>query len=308
MTESLRARCAAVPHEASVAQSDPSLGIRYVLFAMLCFAVQDGVSKYLAALYPVPFFVMLRYWVFAGFVLVLASRKPGGLRAAAQTQRPLLQIARGVLLVLQIVVFVEALDRLGLATTMAFFALYPLAITVLAIPILGETVGWRRMAAVGVGFLGVLVILRPGVGPWDPALLLGLLPAIGLAGYSLMTRIATQADGGSGPAVFYTGVAGAAAITLWGLGNWVPVAPWDWAWIALLALAAMTGHSCLIRAYDATEAVRLQPFAYLQMVFGVLVGWTVFAEPVDPWAILGMAMIVGAGLYALWRERRAAAG
>ncbi|MEM0924194.1 MAG: DMT family transporter [Pseudomonadota bacterium] len=279
-------------------------GIRYVILAMVCFAVQDGISKHLATLYPVPFFVMLRYWAFALFVFALSSRRPGGIRAAARTKMPRLQIARGVLLVVQILVFVTALDLLGLAPMMALFALYPLLITLLAVPVLGERVGWRRLAAVGVGFLGVLVILRPGLAVVDPNALIALLAAFGLAAYSLMTRIATRADGGSGPAVFYTGVAGAVAITLVGPFYWTPMTPVDWGWTALLALAGLSGHSLLIRAYDATEAVRLQPFVYLQMLFGVLIGWTVFAEPVDAWMILGMAMIVAAGLYALWREMR----
>ncbi|MEM8699350.1 MAG: EamA/RhaT family transporter, partial [Pseudomonadota bacterium] len=101
-------------------------GIRYVILAMVCFAVQDGISKHLATLYPVPFFVMLRYWAFALFVIALSSRRRGGIRAAARTKMPRLQIARGVLLVVQILVFVTALDLLGLAPMMALFALYPL--------------------------------------------------------------------------------------------------------------------------------------------------------------------------------------
>ena len=276
-------------------------GVRYVILAMVCFAVQDGVSKHLAESYPVPFFVMLRYWAFAAFVIVLAARS-GGLRQAARTSVPLLQVARGVLLVVQILVFVAALDLLGLAPMMSLFALYPLLITVLAVPLLGERVGWRRFMAVGVGFAGVLVILRPGIEIVDATALIGLLAAFGIAVYSLMTRIATQADGASGPAVFYTGVAGAAAITLIGPFYWTPMTLADWGWMAVLAIAGLSGHSFLIRAYDAAEAVRLQPFAYLQMVFGVLVGWTVFGEAISLWMLVGMGMIIGAGLYALWRE------
>ena len=283
-----------------------SAGIRFAILAMICFAAQDGLSRYLAAQYPIPFFVMLRYWAFAAFVIVLASRRAGGLRAAARTKRPVLQVARGALLAIQILIFVAALDLLGLAEMMALFALYPLLITVLAIPVLGERVGWRRALAVGTGFAGVLVILRPGLGVFDSAALVALLAAFGIASYSLMTRIATQADGGSGPAVFYTGVVGAVVMSVIGPFYWVPVAPGDWLYIAALAIAGLAGHSLLIRAYDAAEAVRLQPFAYLQMVFGVLIGWTVFQEPVDPWSVLGMGMIVLAGLYALWRETQSA--
>ncbi|MEM6905677.1 MAG: DMT family transporter [Pseudomonadota bacterium] len=282
-------------------------GIRFVVLAMVCFAVQDGISKYLAERYPIPFFVMLRYWVFAAFVLVWASSREGGLARALSTKMPILQITRGVLLVAQILIFVTALDLLGLAPMMALFSLYPLLITLLAIPILGERVGWRRLAAVGMGFLGVLVILRPGTGVFDAGALVALLAALGLATYSLLTRMVTRADGSSVPAVLYTGLAGAAAITAVGPFFWTPM-PWqDWAWTGVLALAGLAGHSLLIRAYDASEASRLQPFAYLQMVFGVGVGWLVFAEPFDPITVLGMAIIIAAGLYALWREMGARA-
>ncbi|MEM1345219.1 MAG: DMT family transporter [Pseudomonadota bacterium] len=279
-------------------------GIRFALLAMTCFAFQDGISKHLASHYPAPFFVMIRYWFFAAFVLVLATRWPGGLKAALKTRRPVLQCARGVLLAVQILVFVAALDRLGLAVQMSVFSLYPLLITLLAVPVLGERVGWRRLSAVGVGFLGVLVILRPGLSSIGWEALIGLASALGIALYALMTRIATQADGSSHPAFVYTGLAGAVAITLVGPFYWTAMTPPDWGWMALLCLAGMSGHYCLICAYDATEAMRIQPFAYLQMVFGIAIGWTVFAEPVDPWAVLGVGLIIAAGLYALWREAR----
>jgi len=291
---------------AGVSDLRPSRGIGFALIATAFFALQDGISKHLAEHYPVAFFVMIRYWFFAAFVLALTARRPGGLRRALRTRRPVLQSLRGVLLAVQILIFVEGLALLGLANMMALFALYPLLITALAIPILGERVGWRRLSAVALGFLGVLVILRPGLGVFAPEALIGLVAALGIATYSILTRIATQADGASGPAFVYTGLGGAAAMTLVGPFHWTVLSLADYGWLGLLCLAGMSGHYCLIRAYDATEAVRIQPFAYLQMVYGVLVGWVVFAEPIDPWMVLGMALIVGAGLYAIWREARAA--
>ncbi|MEM7177265.1 MAG: DMT family transporter [Pseudomonadota bacterium] len=285
--------------------SETTAGIRFALLAMVCFAAQDALSKHLAHSYPIPFIVMIRYWAFALFVIVLAMRQPGGIRAALRTKMPVLQIVRGVMLVLQILVFVNGLYLLGMSPMMALFSLYPLLITFLAIPILGESVGWRRVLAVGTGFLGVLVILRPGLGVFDEKAVIGLIAALGLALYSIFTRIVTRADGSSGPALFYTGVVGAVTISLIGPFYWTPMAPADWGWIAVLSIAGLTGHSLLIRAYQASEAVRIQPFTYLQMVFGVILGWTIFGEPVDPWMVIGMGMIITAGLYALWREMRA---
>ncbi|MBK0400339.1 DMT family transporter [Limibaculum sp. M0105] len=268
----------------------------------MLFALQDGISKHLAQSYPVPFFVMIRYWFFAAFVIVVASRSEGGIRAAWRTKMPLVQIFRGVLLVFQIWVIVTSFDLIGLGPTHAIFALHPLLATLLAIPILGEMVGWRRMVAVGVGFLGILVILRPGAGVFDPYALIAVGSAFLFAFYSVLTRLVARADGSARPAFFYTGIAGAVAATLVGPFFWTEMLATDWAWLGALCVTGMSGHYCLIRALDATEAVRIQPFIYLQMVFTMALGWVVFGEPFDPVTLLGGAMIIGAGLYAIWRE------
>ncbi|MCL5776014.1 DMT family transporter [Limibaculum sp. FT325] len=282
--------------------SDPARGIRFVLMAVALFAVQDGISKHLAQSYPVPFFVMIRYWFFAAFVIAMAVRSPGGIRGAWRTKMPLTQVFRGVLLVFQIWVIVTSFDLIGLGPTHAIFALHPLVATLMAIPLLGEMVGWRRLAAVGVGFLGILVILRPGAGVFDPYALIAVGSSFLFGFYSVLTRMVAKADGSARPAFFYTGVAGAVAVTAVGPFFWTPMLPADWAWLGVLCVTGMAGHYCLIRALDATEAVRIQPFIYLQMVFATAMGWTLFGEPFDPVALIGMAMIVGAGLYAIWRE------
>ena len=285
--------------------SAPARGIVFILLAVSFFAFQDGISKHLAAHYPVPFFVMIRYWFFAAFVTALATRRPGGLAGAGRTRMPVIQVLRGVLLVSQILVIVWSFDLVGLAGTHAIFALHPLLATLLAIPVLGEAVGWRRLAAVGVGFAGVLVILRPGTAVFEPEALIALGAAGMFAVYSVLTRLVSRADASGMPAFFYTGIAGAAAITLIGPFFWTAMTGPDIAWLALLCVTGMSGHYCLIRALDATEAVRIQPFIYLQMVLGMMIGWAVFGERVDAPAVLGIAMIIAAGLYAIWREARA---
>ncbi len=284
--------------------SNPALGIRYVLIAMVAFAVQDGTSKYLAAEYPPQFFIMIRYWLFAVFVAVLAARRSGGLRAACGTKMPALQVFRGVLLAVQIVIIVVSFDHLGLAETHAIFSLHPLIATLLAIPLLGERVGWHRLMAVGVGFAGVLVILRPGADLFDVNALIALTAAVMMSFYTITTRMVSRADGSSAPAFFYLGVAGAVALTLVGPFYWTPMRLPDIGWLLVHTGVAIFGHYCLIRALEATEAVRIQPFTYLQMIFAVPIGAFIFSEPVDRWVIVGMAMTVGAGLYAIRREYR----
>ncbi len=285
--------------------SGAATGIRFALLAVTLFAFQDGISKHLAASYPVPFFVMIRYWFFAAFVMALASRGPGGLRGAIRTRVPVVQCVRGVLLAAQIMVIVTAFDLIGLGATQSVFALHPLLATLLAIPVLGEAVGWRRLAAVAVGFAGVIVILRPGAEVFDTRSLVALLAALMFAVYGVLTRLANRADGHSRASFFYTGIAGAVFMTAVGPFFWTSMIPTDWAWMALLCVTGMSGHYFLIRALDATEAFRIQPLIYLQMVFGMAVGAAVFGEAIEPAALVGVAMIIGAGLYVIWREYQA---
>jgi drug/metabolite transporter (DMT)-like permease len=284
--------------------SNPALGIRFVLMAMVAFAVQDGTSKYLASHYPPQFFIMIRYWLFAVFVVLLVSRRSGGLRAVLNTRMPRLQVFRGVLLAAQIVVVVISFDRLGLAETHAIFSVHPLLTTLLAVPILGERIGWRRAGAVVAGFVGVVIILRPGLGLFRPDALIALSVAAMMAVYTVSTRIASRADGSAMPAFFWLGVAGAGALTLVGPFYWTPMRLPDIGWLLVHSIVAMFGHYCLIRALEATEAVRIQPFTYLQMVFAIPVGAYFFGETVDSWVIAGMTVTVCAGLYAIRREYR----
>ena len=155
-------------------QKNWQLGIIFMILASSSFAIQDGISRYLANEYNVMMVVMIRYWFFAAFVIVLATRKPGGLKTVAKTRQPILQIARGMLLALEVCVIVLAFTLLGLVESHAIFACYPLLVTALSVPILGEKVGWRRWLAITVGFIGVLIILQPGVNVFSPFAFLAL--------------------------------------------------------------------------------------------------------------------------------------
>ncbi len=130
------------------------LGIVLMIATTFVFAVQDGLSRHLAGEYNVLMIVMIRYWFFAAFVIAIAKRRAGGIRAAARTDQPFVQITRGLLLSLEICVMVAAFTILGLVESHAVFTCYPLLVAALSGPVLGEHVGWRRWAAIGVGFVG----------------------------------------------------------------------------------------------------------------------------------------------------------
>jgi drug/metabolite transporter (DMT)-like permease len=278
------------------------LGIYLMIATTIVFALQDGVSRHLGANNNVYMVVMIRFWFFALFVMAIAARSPGGLRAAVRSKRPLTQIFRGVLLVAEVCVMVIAFVKLGLIESHAVFIAYPLIVAALSGPILGEAVGWRRWAAIGVGFLGVLVILQPGLSVFSPWALLPLISAFMFALYSLLTRLVSREDSAQ-VSFFWTGVAGAVAITPLGLMHWQPMSLTDWGWMASLCLTAALGHWLLIRAYAVAEASALQPFAYLQLVWVSVLGLLFLGETLRLNVATGAAIVAAAGLFALWRER-----
>jgi drug/metabolite transporter (DMT)-like permease len=263
--------------------------------AMFVFSCQDAISRYLAEIYSVLGILLIRYWFFAGFVVLRAARAPGGLGRVIRSRRPFVQILRGVMLVVEVWMFVNALKLLGLVETHAIFACYPLIIAALAGPVLGERVTLMRWLTILAGALGVLLILRPGAGMFTPAALLVLATALNFAAYGLITRLVARDDTPE-TSFFYTGIAGAVAITLLAPWIWTPIAFADWGWMGLLCISGTLGHYLLIRALDLAEASRLQPLAYLQLVFAAALGVLVFAEPL-PWTtVMGGALVVVAGL------------
>lgn len=284
------------------APQNTRLGILLMVATAIVFSTQDAISRHLGGSYNVWMVVMIRFWFFALFVMALAARAPGGLGAAIRSRRPKLQLFRGVLLALEICVMVLAFVTLGLIESHAVFATYPLLIAALSGPVLGEKVGWRRWAAIGVGFLGVLIILQPGVGVFDPAALIPLLAATMFAFYGLLTRYVGRHDAAS-VSFFWTGMGGAAVMTLIGIWHWEPMAPADWGWMACLCCTAALSHWLLIRAYEVAEASAIQPFAYLQLPVASLLGLVIFDETLRANVVIGTLIIVAAGIFTLWRQR-----
>jgi drug/metabolite transporter (DMT)-like permease len=286
-------------------EQNTRLGIILMVVTTFIFAVQDGISRHLAGEYNVLMVVMIRYWFFAAFVMSVAARKAGGLRAAAQTRQPMVQGFRAVLLVAEICVMIYGFTLLGLVESHAVFTCYPLLIAALSGPILGEYVGWRRWAAIGVGFIGVIIILEPGFGVFQPAAVVPLIAALMFALYGLLTRYVARQDTAA-TSFFWTGTVGSVAMTAIGIWFWEAMTGPDWLWMGALCITGALGHFTLIKCYEVAEASSVQPFAYLQLVFGSAIGITVFSETVRFNVALGAALIVAAGLFTLWRQRQKA--
>lgn len=277
-------------------------GYLFALAATTIFSLQDAVSKHLGDHYSPIFITMIRYWAFAAFCILLAARRRGGLRAAASTTRPVLQIVRGVLLAVEIMIVIAAFARAGLAHSTAVLAATPILVTLLSIPLLGEHVGWRRWSAIIVGLAGVLLILKPDAsGFLDPWLLLPVVCSAMYAVYLIATRLVSRTDAPA-TSFFYTGVAGAVAASMVGPFFWSDLEGWDKAWMGLLCITGMTGHYLVIRAYGLVDASAVQPISYIGLVYASLFGVFLYGETLSWNIVAGSAIVVGAGIFTVWRE------
>lgn len=277
------------------------IGIFLCLLALFIIACQDGLTKFLIRDYPVAQLVMFRFWMFAGFAAVFTSLR-GGLVAAARSRRPVLQIFRSLIFVSEIGLFAFGLHYLGLAEIHALIATFPLIATALAIPILGEHVGWRRWLGVAIGFAGALTIVRPGLGVFQWAALIPLGCAFLFAIYNLTTRLVSFRDSFE-TSTLYMAVIGCVAATFVGLPQWRMPDAQGWMLLAVFSSMGILGHMLFVKALEHAPASLLQPFNYTLMVWATLIGFAIFGELPDFWTIAGAALIVGGGGYVIWRER-----
>jgi drug/metabolite transporter (DMT)-like permease len=284
----------------------PTRGIVLILTANLLFAGMDAVSKTLIVDYPVAQILWVRYAFFAAFATALALRGAGPIEGF-RSRRPWLNLLRAVILLAEIACFVLAFRYLPLADVHSIAAVYPLMITALSALVLGEFVGPRRWAAVAVGFVGVVVILRPGLAVFDPAALIPLAGAALFAVYQIITKVIARHDGMT-TIMLYTGWVGFALTSLVGPLYWTPPDLQGWILLLVAGVLGVVGHMLLIKALDAAPASVLQPFNYTLLVWATAVGFLVFGDLPDRVTVAGAAVVVASGLYTWWRERVRAHG
>jgi drug/metabolite transporter (DMT)-like permease len=284
---------------------NPTLGIWLMVAAVATFAAQDAFAKHLAGTYSTQMVIMIRYWVFAGFVILLALRQPEGPRAAIRSTRLPWHVVRSCLLVAEICLIVWGYTQIGLINSLAVFSVCPLLIVALSGPILGEAISWQRWAAVGAGLVGVLIILRPGMGVFSWAAILPLASAAMFALYSVLTRLTTR-DEPTFPAFFWPGVIGAVLMSAIGLPQLTPMLPQDAGFLAVYCGLSILSHWLLLKCYEQVEASRVQPYSYLQLVFVTGIGMAVYGEVLELPVAIGGVIVVAAGLYALSLERKTA--
>ena len=275
-------------------------GIGLMTLATLVFALQDAITKSLVQLLPIGQIVFVRFTAFAMFSLCFGALH-GGLSAALRSRVPGTQIARCLMMCAEIALFAYALRFLGLAEIHALFACFPLVVAALSVPLLGEQVGRRRWIAVLVGFVGTLIILRPGAGVFDPFALLPLACAVIYALYNLLTRQVSRRDAFATSLVYF-GLTGMIASAPFAWTQWQPVSAHAAVLLATLCFVSVSAHMMLIKALQLSEAVVLQPFHYLVLLWAMLVGSLFYGESIDRATVLGSLIVVGSGVYVAWRE------
>jgi len=283
-------------------ESHLTLGVFLMLGAFLCFALMDTTAKWLVTVaLPAIQVAFLRYlFHFLCAVLVYAPRHGWGI---VRSRKPRVQALRAVFLLTATTLNFTALKYLPLTITIGIFFAAPLVVCLLSRPVLGEVVGIRRLGAVFVGFIGVLVILEPWGEKFDWHVVLALGAMLSASGYFVMSRLVANVDGNAVTQFFTSGIAmmALAPFALW-FGNW-SISFNEWGLGLALGTLGMIGHSMLTRAHRYAEASVLAPTVYSQMIYIAILSWVVFGQPPETRTIVGTLIIIFSGLYIWARER-----
>ncbi len=268
--------------------------------AVASFSFLDTTGKYLNHHMATLQVVWARY--FFAFVLTLVFSNPLTRPGMLKTSRPFMQVGRSALLLCSTVLNLFALRWLQLDEALSILFSTPFMVAALCVPLLGEWVGWRRWTAIIVGFCGVLVVARPGVGGLHPAALLTLAGSVCYAFYVISTRVLSRSNS-SDTTQFYTSLVGALAMSA--IVPFVWTTPEDVFIAGLMVLIGALGgggHYLLIRAHRLAPASTLAPFIYTQMVWTTALGFLVFGDVPHRWTIVGGLIVISSGLYLLHRE------
>ena len=294
--------------------------IAIMAFGKLLFAFQDVIIKEMSGAYPMHEIMTIRGLVAIPILLLVIH-----LSVRLHTlilHHPGYHVLRGVLMFTAFMAFYVALSEISLTTATALFFTAPFFITLLSIPMLGERVGPRRFASILVGFIGVLIVLRPETGTFNSIMLLPVLAAFLYALCQLLVRYARLT---APPAIMslYASIAFAVLAPLLGLffigadagmatsaSSRSLLLPWavpdgiDWLWLTLTGVTSAFGFMCMSFAYQNAEASRLAPFEYVLIIWVTLLSYLVWSELPDGQTLLGVTLIIGSGIYVVRREHK----
>lgn len=272
-----------------------------MLGCIACLSVMEAGAKYLTQTQPYEMVIWGRYVFHFAFTLPIFLT-PATFRLL-RTRRPAMHFLRSMFLVCGTIAGIGALSLLPLAEATALVFSAPLLVTLISPWILGEAVGWRRRAAIAFGFVGVLIILRPGTGFFQVAALLPLIASLCYACYQVSTRLLSFTDHPL-TLFFYTSLVGAVISSAVAPFVWNSMTGREWAILVGVGFFGFAAQYMLIKAFQLAEAATVSPFIYVQLLFAIGFGWWIFGELPDIWVLVGASVVVASGLYIWWRETR----
>ena len=282
-------------------QNNVLFGITLMVITTFMFSSMDGVSRYLAEKNNVFTLVTMRYWFIAFVMMVTCLSIKNRVSDILNTKQPYIQFSRGVILSLNNCLVVYTFTLLGLVETHAIIACYPLIVAGLSVPFLGERFGWRRWMAIFTGFIGVIIILRPNTNIITEGSIFAIVGAIMFAVYLILTRYVSRSDTAI-TSFFWTGIGGTITMSLISLFIWDDILKEDYLWLLIMCVLSAGSHFMMVKTLQVAEASVVQPFSYLQLVFGSIIGVTIFSESIDLMIIVGALVVIGSGLFTTWRE------
>ena len=241
-------------------QNNILLGIGLMVVTTFMFSAMDGVSRFLAERNNVFTLVTMRYWFIAIIMIISCIFIKNSFTKILYTKQPFTQFTRGLILSLNNCLVVYTFTLLGLVETHAIIACYPLIVAGLSVPFLGEKFGWRRWTAIFIGFIGVIIILRPTTNIISQGSIFALLGAIMFAVYLILTRYVSRQD----PAItsfFWTGIGGTVTMSIISFFIWDAIPEEDYIWLFIMCLLSASSHFMMVKTLQVAEASVIQPFS-----------------------------------------------
>ena len=275
-------------------------GIILFILAWTIIPIMDGLAKFLSESLPVLQIVWARY--FFTCVLVLPIIIGIYKKNSFKSENHFLQIIRGSFLVGATLTFFYAISIIPLANALAIAFVYPLFVTLLSPTLLNEKVGFKRITAVIIGFIGVLFVIRPGFQEINLAFISSLCTGLFYALYMISTRKLTNSDTPLKTLAF-TGLVGLVSMSIFQPIIWVQPTSYEWFLMLSLGLVAAIGHFLIILSFRYVEASLLAPFSYWEILMNIIIGYYFFGDIPDNWTWLGLFIIILSGIYILLRKK-----
>lgn len=270
-----------------------------MLAGIALFSINDALGKWLLETYSVAELLLVRSA--AALILLAPFIRQTGIAAFASAPRPLLQVARVILSTLEVAMFFWAVSYLPLADTVTFYLAAPIYVTALSVMLLGEHVGWRRWCAVMVGFVGVVLALRPSAASLTLPAVIALTGSVFFAFLMIATRLLRETSN----TILIAGQLGGTLLfgAVLAPFGWITPSPVDFALLSLFGVISIVALACVNLSLKLAAASIVVPYQYTLIIWAVVLGYFVFGDVPDLFTVSGAMIIAAAGLYIFWREQ-----